>query len=302
MSDIQNFNDFNNVTAPAEAGTNIAGIILSDTFENWREKTNGIIAQTNTNKTNIESNDVDIATINANAAFLNATDFQKFDKTTGSTVTSVTNPSSLDLKVGNTFIITLTQNCDLSSGVTNIASTGGGIWNIVIINQGGFQITWPSAFKFAHGTGQLTTTDDSSNPTYNYLSLANDGTNLYAFLSSDINTLIDEKTAGAATMHFLNIYDSGGATANNSNPSQSMIDHAKATLGDTVKDGHFVLLRYKQSYDRWNGNSTSYLTRQGLIVYRVTGTYTGNAGDDPTYGQNWSMNTNAMVPHNAGNW
>jgi len=47
MSDIQNFNDFNNVTEPTEAGTNAAGVLLSDTFENWREKTNGIIAEIN---------------------------------------------------------------------------------------------------------------------------------------------------------------------------------------------------------------------------------------------------------------
>ena len=302
MSDIQNFNDFNNVTPPTEAGTNTAGVLLSDTFENWREKTNGIIAQTNTNKTNIESNDVDIATINTTAAFKNATAFQKFDKTTGSTVTSVTNPTSLDLRAGNTFIITLTQNVDLSSTVNNVADTAGGIWNIVIINEGGFQITWPSTFKFAHGTGQLTTTSDSANPTYNYLSLTNDGTNLYAFLSSDINTLIDEKTAGAATMHFLNMYTGNHATSNNSNPSASMINYAKATLGDTVKSGHLVLLRYEQSYDRWNGNSTSYLTRQGLMVYIVTGTYTGNSGDNPTYGQDWAQATSAMVPKGAGNW
>jgi hypothetical protein len=296
MSDIQNFNDFNNVTPPTEAGTNAAGVLLSDTFENWREKTNGIIAQTNTNKTNIESNDTDIATINSTAAFKNAAAFQRFDKTTGSTVTSVTNPTSLDLSAGNTFIITLTQNCDLSSGVTGIAVTAGGIWNIIIINQGSFQITWPSTFKFAHGTGQLTTTSDSANPTYNYLSLANDGTNLYAFLSSDINTLIDEKTAGAATMHFVNIYVSGGgATALNSGASTAQINFAKATLGDSVKDGHFVYIRFKQYYSRWVGNGTAYEFRQAMTVFKVTGTYSGNAGDDPTYGQSYQAVTELFI-------
>jgi hypothetical protein len=180
--------------------------------------------------------------------------------------------------------------------VTGIAVTAGGIWNIIIINQGSFQITWPSTFKFAHGTGQLTTTSDSANPTYNYLSLANDGTNLYAFLSSDINTLIDEKTAGAATMHFVNIYVSGGGvTVFNSGASTAQINFAKATLGDSVKDGHFVYIRFKQYYSRWVGNGTAYEFRQAMTVFKVTGTYSGNAGDDPTYGQSYQAVTELFI-------
>lgn len=177
MADIKNFNDFDNVTAPSAAGTNEAGVLLSDTFETWREKTNGIVAQVKTNST--------FAADKANAALLDASDVQTFQKPIVATLSTIDVTSStftVDLTSSNVFVINLKTGIGTSATMTlsNVASVSGGAFTMVIKNEGNFDIDFPNTMFFSGGDPSVTGGGTSSAPTIDILSGISDGTNFYA--------------------------------------------------------------------------------------------------------------------------
>ena len=177
MADIKNFNDFDNVTAPSEAGTNEAGVLLTDTFETWREKTNGIVAQVKTNS--------EFAAAKANAALLDAAGVQTFQKPIKATLSTIDVTSStftVDLTTSNVFVINLKSGIGTTATMTlsNIASVSGGAFTMVIKNEGDFDIDYPDTMFFSGGDPSVTTGGTSSTPTVDILSGISDGTNFYA--------------------------------------------------------------------------------------------------------------------------
>lgn len=257
-----------------------SGIILSDNFNTWRKKTNGILEKVN-------AMDIDLLNLTANAALLDKNDIQNFTSAIGGEFKNYDTMSSgnrtIDLKEANIFKFKLQG--DFTLLLDNLSASEGCSYTLIIESEGAYQITWPSAFKFADGNGTLTKTGSAGTPTYDILRFESDGTNLYGTLSSYIDNAIDTAQKGAATTHFVNAYGVG-QTATNGGPTTGMINAAKNLLGDTVKAGHYVMARFNQRYSFGTGNGTGYSNRQILYVYYVTGTYPN---------QNWSYATGAFL-------
>ena len=257
-----------------------SGIILSDNFNTWRKKTNGILEKVN-------DMDVDLLNLTANAALLDKNDVQNFTSAIGGEFKNYDTMSSgnrtIDLKEANIFKFKLQG--DFTLLLDNLSASEGCSYTLIIESEGAYQITWPSAFKFADGNGTLTKTGSAGTPTYDILRFESDGTNLYGTLSSYIDNAIDTAQKGAATTHFVNAYGVG-QTPTNGGPTTGMINAAKNLLGDTVKAGHYVMARFNQKYSYGTGNGTGIANRQILYVYYVTGTYPN---------QNWSYATGAFL-------
>jgi hypothetical protein len=257
-----------------------SGIILSDNFNTWRKKTNGILEKVN-------AMDVDLLNLTSNAALLDKTDIQNFTSAIGGEFKDYATMSAanrtIDLKEANIFKFKLQG--DFTLLLSNLAVSVGCSYTLIVESEGAYQITWPTAFKFADGNGTLTKTGSSGTPSYDILRFESDGTNLYCTISSYVDNAIETAQAGAATTHFVDAYGVG-QTAVNGAPSGPQIAAAQLLLGDTVKPGHFVMARFNQRYSYGTGNGTGYSNRQILYVYEVTGTY-------PT--QNWQNRTSAFL-------
>lgn len=247
------------VELKAEVGT-----ILSDNFNTWRKKTNGIIEEINSMNT-----ELDILT--ANAALLNRQTIQNFEQAIGGefkdygTMTSANN--TLDLKEANIFKFKIASSETLQ--ISELAASAGCSYTLIIESEGAYQINWPSEFKFVNGSGTLTQTGTPEIPAYDILKFESSGTVLYSSLSSYIDLADTEAQKGAATMHFLNLYNSAGTTGLNSSPSQANQNNAKSALGTSVKAGHYVMIRFRQYYSYGTGNGTGYSYRSAYWVYIV---------------------------------
>jgi len=256
------------------------GVGLSDNFNTWRKKTNGVVEK-------INLMDADLVELTTNAALLNRVDVQNFTNAIGGEFKDYATMSAanrtIDLKEANIFKFKLQG--DFTLLLSNLAVSVGCSYTLIVESEGAYQITWPTAFKFADGNGTLTKTGSSGTPSYDILRFESDGTNLYCTISSYVDNAIETAQKGAATTHFVNAYGVG-QTSTNGGPSTAMINSAKNMLGDTVKAGHFVMARFNQRYSYGTGNGTGYSNRQILYVYSVTGTYPN---------QNWTYATGAFL-------
>lgn len=271
MSNTTNFDDFKNVDASTATGASEAGVVLTDDFAKWRKKSNGVIEK-------VKALDTTVTNLDANAAIINKTSYQKFNKAIGSTVVNLTDPEEIDLAAGNTFVITLTQSVSNLSFINSGTATQGGRFTFIIKSTGTYSIAWPNSGTeeviFADGSGALTlgTATDIMN-------VYNDGTKLYATLSAYIDQQITASQQGAADMHYLNVMHTAGFNDNdhtNSGLTGTEINNARILLGASVKDGHTVMVRFSQRYSyRW-GNGTSYATRRAFQVFVNVGTYPNN--------------------------
>ena len=247
------------VELKAEVGT-----VLSDNFNTWRKKTNGIIEEINSMNT-----ELDILT--ANAALLNRQTIQNFQQAIGGefkdygTMTGTNN--TLDLKEANIFKFKIASSEALQ--ISELAASAGCSYTLIIESEGEYQINWPSEFKFVNGSGTLTQTGTPTTPSFDILKFESSGTVLYSSLSSYIDNADTEIMKGAATMHYCNMYNNAGTTALNSSPSASNQAAAKSALGATVKVGHYAMLRFRQYYSYGTGNGTGYSYRSAYYVYIV---------------------------------
>ena len=268
MSNTTNFDDFKNVEASTATGASEAGVVLTDDFAKWRKKSNGVIEK-------VKALDTTVTDLNANAAIINKTSYQKFNKAIGSTVVNLTDPEQIDLAAGNTFVITLTQSVSTLEFLNSGTSTQGGRFTFIIKSTGTYSIAWPNSGTqeviFADGSGALT-----SGTATDIMNVYNDGTKLYATLSAYIDQQITASVQGAATMHYYNSYYVGGFDNSdnlNGGLTGTEVNRVKTNMGNTVKSGHFVLVRFGQYYSyRW-GNGTSKSTRQAFQLFSVNGTY-----------------------------
>ena len=140
------------------------GAILSDNFNTWRKKTNGIIEEINSMNT-----ELDILT--ANAALLNRQTIQNFEQAIGGEFkdygTMSAGNRTLDLAEANIFKFKLGSSESLI--ISNLSASVGCSYTLIIESEGAYQITWPSEFKFVNGSGILTQSGTTENPIYDIL-------------------------------------------------------------------------------------------------------------------------------------
>ena len=245
--------------------TDEVGVVLSDNFNTWRKKTNGIVE-----KINIIDSDVD--TLTTNAALLNATDIQNFASAVGGefkdygTMSSSGNNTTINLKDANIFKFRLESSETLD--LTFLSASEGCSYTLIIENTGNYQIIWPSQFKFANGAGNLTKSGTSANPVYDICKFTSDGTNLYAELSAYIDVADDARMQGAATTHFINAYASRINTAN-AGPQSYNTEYVRTAMRNLVRAGHYIMARFEQKYTYGTGNGTGTGYRQLFVVYYV---------------------------------
>jgi hypothetical protein len=246
------------VELKAEVGT-----VLSDNFNTWRKKTNGIIEEIN------EMN-VDLNILRDNAALLNRQTIQNFQQAIGGefkdygTMTGTNN--TLDLKEANIFKFKIASNETLE--ISELAASAGCSYTLIIESEGAYQITWPSEFKFVNGSGILTQSGTTENPVYDILKFESSGTVLYSSISSYIDNADTEIMRGAATTHYINAYASRITTAN-AGPASSNVEFVRTAMANVVKKGHFIIARFEQKYTYGTGNGTGTGYRQYFIVYYV---------------------------------
>ena len=246
------------VELKAEVGT-----ILSDNFNTWRKKTNGIIEEINSMNT-----ELDILT--ANAALLNRQTIQNFEQAIGGEFkdygTMASNNNTLDLKEANIFKFKIASNETLE--ISELAASAGCSYTLIIESEGAYQITWPSEFKFVNGSGILTQSGTTENPTYDILKFESSGTVLYSSLSSYIDNADTEIMRGSATTHYINAYASRINTAN-AGPQSYNTDYVRNAMQGIVKAGHFIMARFEQKYTYGTGNGTGTGYRQYFVIYYV---------------------------------
>lgn len=155
------------------------GVGLSDNFNTWRKKTNGVVEK-------INLMDADLVELTTNAALLNGDDVQNFTNAIGGEFKDYGTMSSenrtIDLKDANTFKFKL--QADFTLLLDNLSDSAGCSYTLIIESEGDYEITWPSEFKFVQGSDVLSTTGSSAVPTYDILRLESDGTNLYSVIDS----------------------------------------------------------------------------------------------------------------------
>lgn len=245
------------------SATDEVGVVLSDNFNTWRKKTNGIVE-----KINIIDTDVD--TLTSNAALLNRTTVQNFVSAIGGefkdygTMTAVN--KTIDLAEANIFKFKL-QSSEILN-ISNLAASAGCSYTLIIENEGAYQITWPNEFKFVNGSGNLTKSGTSGSPSFDILKFESSGTTLYSNLSSYIDIADTERMQGAATTHFINAYASRINTAN-AGPQSYNTEYVRTQMRNIVRAGHFIMARFEQKYTYGTGNGTGTGYRQLFVVYYV---------------------------------
>ena len=179
MADYTDFSTFD-FDSPISADTT-NGILLSDTLNDWRKKTNGIIDK-------VQDIDETVSSLDTNAAKLNITTAQNFNGAITNTVETQTITGAtfnLDLSASNIHVLTLQNTSTMS--FTNAASGTGGCYTIIIRNEGNHDIDFPDNVYFSGGDPILTTgTGSGSSAGVDIISGIYDGTNFYAAIQYDI--------------------------------------------------------------------------------------------------------------------
>lgn len=179
MADYTEFSTFS-LDSPVSLDTT-NGILLSDSLNDWRKKTNGIIEK-------VKNVDITLSAVNTNAAKLNVTTAQQFNGAITNTVATQTITGStfnLDLGASNIHVLTLQSTSTMS--FTNAASGTGGCYTIIIRNEGNYDIDFPDNVYFSGGDPILTTgTGSGASAGVDIISGIYDGTNFYAAIQYDI--------------------------------------------------------------------------------------------------------------------
>jgi hypothetical protein len=298
MSNTRSFSDFDSPDSGTTLSTTEAGVLLTDTLEDFREKTNGIVEKVKAIDAAYAVADTDITTayvsadtaIKAGGLNVNALDLDKIEQIAVNNLlgnvagTGDGNVAEVQIDVAGSL-----QDSDdaipTSKAVRDYADTAD-----AAIKAGGLDTNSVALTKIAQVSdnkllgnvsgGTANVSEIEIDVTVSGLQDSDDtipsSKAVREYVDTAISTKLDSSTftafeATSATTHYINAYGGGGATNLNwDSITTAQSEFIATAMTGVVATGHFVMARVNQYYSWGGGNGTGYGHRQMFVVLSVT--------------------------------